>query len=81
VEVNEYHLIFDLNGVLVAIGEGQTRSRPVVLKPSLKEFLFACVKKFKEYIWSLTMNRNFLRQLDIITEKIGVFLPTSKILD
>ncbi len=30
VEVSEYHLIFDLNGVLMAIGEGQTRSRLVV---------------------------------------------------
>jgi hypothetical protein len=63
VEVSEYHLIFDLNGVLVAIGEGQTRSRPIVLKPSLKKFLFACVKKFKEFIWSLTMERNFFEAI------------------
>jgi hypothetical protein len=25
VEVNDYHLIFDLNGVLMAIDEGQTK--------------------------------------------------------
>ncbi len=24
-EVNDYHLIFDLNGVLIALGEGQTK--------------------------------------------------------
>lgn len=31
-EVSDYHLIFDLNGVLVAMGEGQTRTCLVVLK-------------------------------------------------
>jgi hypothetical protein len=47
VEVSDaYHLIFNLNGVLVAISEGQTRSRHVVLRLGLKEFPFACVKKF-----------------------------------
>jgi TFIIF-interacting CTD phosphatase-like protein len=80
-EVSEYHLIFDLNGVLVVTSEGQTKSRPLVLKPNLKEFLFACVKKFKVYIWSLTMKRNILKHLDIIIEKKGVFLPTFRILD
>ncbi len=36
VEVSDYHLIFNLNGVLVATSEGQTRSCPIVLKPNLK---------------------------------------------
>jgi len=45
VEVNDYHLVFNLNGVLVVIGEGQTRFRSIVLRPSLKEFLCTCVKK------------------------------------
>jgi hypothetical protein len=52
VEVNDYHLIFDLNGVLVATSEGQTKSHHVVLRLGLKEFLFACVKKFTMYIRS-----------------------------
>jgi hypothetical protein len=81
VEVNDYHLIFELNGVLVAIGEGQTKSCPIVLKLGLKEFLSTCVKKFMVYIWSLTMKRNFLRHLDNITEKTCVFLSPSRILD
>jgi hypothetical protein len=55
VEVNDYHLIFDLNGVLVATSEGQIRSHPNVLRLGLKEFLFACVKKFTMYIWSLAI--------------------------
>jgi hypothetical protein len=81
VEVSEYHLTFDLNGVLVATSEGQTKSRPIVLKLNLKEFLFACVKKFTMYILSSTMKRNILKHLDIIIKKICVFLPISRILD
>jgi hypothetical protein len=81
VEVGDYHFIFDLNGVLVATTKGQTRSHLVVLRPVLKEFLFTCVKKFIIYIWSLVMKRNFSKQLDIIIKKIGVLLPTSKILN
>jgi hypothetical protein len=81
VEVGDYHFIFDLNGVLVATIKGQTRSRLVVLRLVLKEFLFACVKKFIVYIWSLVIKRNFSKQLDTTIEKIGVLLPTSKILN
>ncbi len=44
--MSDYHLIFNLNGVLVATIEGQTKSHLVVLKHGLKEFVFACVKKF-----------------------------------
>jgi hypothetical protein len=81
VEVNNYHLIFNLIGVLVATSEGQTKSHLVVLRPSLKEFLSTCVKKFMVYIWSSTMKRNFSKHLDIITEKIGILLSSSRILD
>ncbi len=80
-EVNDYHLIFDLNGVLVVTGEDQFKSHLVVLKPSLKEFIFACVKKFMVHILSLSMKRNFLRHLDIIAKKTCVLLSISKILD
>jgi hypothetical protein len=77
VEVSDYHLIFDLNGVFVATGEGQTRSCPMILKHGLKEFLYACVKKFTVYIWSFAMKINFSKHLEVIAEKIGV-LVTSK---
>jgi hypothetical protein len=80
-EVRDYHLIFDLNGVLVVIGESQTKSHSVVLRPNLKEFLSTCVKKFMVYIWSSTMKRNFLRHLEIIAEKTSIFLLSSRILD
>jgi hypothetical protein len=81
VEMSDYHLIFDLNGVLVATGEGQSKSHLVVLRLGLKEFLSICIKKFMMYIWSLATKRNFSRHLDIIIKKIGIFLPFSRILD
>jgi hypothetical protein len=79
-EVSEYHLIFDMNGILVATKEGPTRSDLVVLKPRLKIFLCTCVNKFIIYIWSFAM-RNFARDLEIIKEKTIVFLPSSRIID
>jgi hypothetical protein len=78
VEVSDYHLIFDLNGVLVAIGEGQIRSHLIVLKHGLKEFLSTCKKKFTMYIWSSVMKRNFSTHLDIIVKKISVLLHLPK---
>ncbi len=80
-EVSDYHLILDLNGVLVATGEGQTKSHQVVLRLGLKEFLFANVKKFTMYIWSLIMKRNFLSHVEIIVKKIGIYFPICKIVD
>jgi hypothetical protein len=79
--VSYFQLIFDLNSVLVATDEGQIRTHLVVLRPSLKEFLSACVKKFTVYICFLAMKRNFLKHLEIIAKKIGVHLPSSRILD
>ncbi len=74
-------LSFDFRLEWCSCDEGQTRYRPVVLKPNLKEFLSACVKNFTMYICSSAMKRNFLRHLDIIAEKISVLLLFSKILD
>jgi hypothetical protein len=43
--MNDYRLIFDMNGVLVATFEGQIRTLLVVLRFGLKEFMSICVKK------------------------------------
>jgi hypothetical protein len=43
--MNDYRLIFDTNGVLVATFEGQIRTLLVVLRFGLKEFMSICVKK------------------------------------
>ncbi len=54
--MSDYHLIFNLNSVLVAIGEGQIKTHPMVLRSGLKESVSACVKTFTVYICSLAMN-------------------------
>jgi hypothetical protein len=74
-EVTNYHLIFNLNGVLVVTSENKTKT------PSLKEFLFACVKKFMVYIWSLVMKIVFFKWLDIIADKTSIHLPFYRIVD
>jgi hypothetical protein len=80
-EVSVYHLIFDLNGVLVLTNEGQTKIRSIVVRCGLKEFLFVCVKEFMVYIWSLAMKRNFSKHLEIITEKTGIRFSSSRMVD
>jgi hypothetical protein len=80
-KVSGYHLIFDLNGVLVVIGEGPTRFRLMILRPRLKEFFYSCATKFTVYIWSFAIRRNFSKHLEIIKEGIGVHLESSKIVD
>ncbi len=49
VAVRDYHLIFNLNNVLLVIIESQTKFHPVVLKHGFKKFIFVCVKKFTVY--------------------------------
>ncbi len=80
-EVIDCHLIFNLNGFLVVMGENQVKNCLVVLGLGLKEFLSTYVKIIMVYVWSLAMKRNFLKQLDIIAEKIGVRLLSYKIVD
>ncbi len=79
--MSDYHLIFDLNGVLVAMNEGQTKTHLMVLRLGIKEFCFACVKTFMVYIWSLVMKRNFLKHLEIIVEKTDIHLLSTRIVD
>jgi len=79
--VNEYHLIFDLNGILVVIGEGPTRSWPMILWLGLKEFLSSYATKFTMYIWFSIMKRNFSSHLEIIRERIGFHLESSRIVN
>jgi hypothetical protein len=77
--VSDYHLIFDLNGILGTMGEGQIRTDLMVLRLVLKEFLSDCVKKKTMYIWSLVMKRKVLRHLEIIIEKTGIHLVSFRI--
>jgi hypothetical protein len=80
-EVNDYHFIFNLNGVFITMSEGQTRTHMIVMRIGLKEFLSTCVKTFMVYIWSSAMKRNFSRHLEIIVVKTRIQLSSCKILD
>jgi hypothetical protein len=81
VKVNDYHLTFNLNGVLVRTRKGQIKFHPMVLKLGLKQFLSTCINKFIVYIWFSVMKRNFAKHLEIIIKTIGVVLPSFKIMD
>ncbi len=81
VKVNDYHLIFNLNGVLVRTKKGQIKFHPMVLKLGLKQFLSTCINKFIVYNWFSIMKRNFAKHFEIIVKTIGVVLPSSKIMD
>jgi hypothetical protein len=80
-KVSEYHLIFDLNGVLVTTREGPTKSWPMILRPRLREFLSSCATKFTMYIWSFVMWKFFSKYLEIIRERTCVHVEFSKIVD
>jgi len=80
-KVSEYHLIFDLNGILVVIGEGPTKSQPMILRLGLKKFLFSCVIKFIAYIWFSEMRRNFSKHSVLIKKRTNVYLKSARIVD
>jgi len=63
------------------MGEGRTWIHPIILRPGFKELLSVGVRKFRVYIWSLVMKRNFLRHLEIIIEKTSICLLCFKIVD
>jgi hypothetical protein len=75
-EVSIFHVIFNLNGVLMATRfamvqniEQQKPSIPfhiLILKPGLKEFLEWCIVQFVVYIWSTTQQHNINKYLDQI---------------
>ncbi len=54
-KVSSFHVIFDLNKVLIATrfdkgGYGKVASHTVILQPRLKELLEKCLMQFHNYI-------------------------------
>jgi hypothetical protein len=80
-KVSEYHLIFDLNGILVATREGPTRSQPMILQSRWRECLSSCATNFTMYIWYSTTRRKFSKHLEIIRERIDVHIKSLRIVD
>jgi hypothetical protein len=62
-EVNPFHVIFYMNGVLVAThfnkgGYGKCTSRTIIFRLGLKELLERRVAQFHVYIWFVTQCHN-----------------------
>ncbi len=64
-EVNPFHVIFDLNGILIATCFNKG-SHIVILHLVLKEFLEKCLVQFQVYIWSATQHHNIYNYMDHI---------------
>ncbi len=76
-KVNPFHVIFDLNRVLIATQGSHT----VIFHPGLKEFLEKCLSQFQVYIWSTTQCHNIYNYLNHIWHKTKIFIHVSKVLD
>ncbi len=62
-EANPFHMIFDVNGVLIAT-HFDRGSCTIILCPGLKEFLEKCLAQFQVYIWSVAQKHNIYNYLD-----------------
>ncbi len=85
-EVNPFHVIFDLNGLLITTcfkkgGYGKASSCTIILHPRLKEFLEKCLALFHVYIWSTTQHHNIYNYLDKIWHKTQISVHVSKVLN
>jgi len=83
-EVNPFHVIFDLNGVLVATHFNKSRygepaSQTVVFKLRLKEFSERCVAQFHVYIWFATQRHNIYNYLDQIWHETQILIEPSRV--
>ncbi len=65
VEVSLFHVIFDLNKVLIATCFDRG-SHTVILRLGLKEFVDKCFIQFQVYIWSTTQCHNIYNYLNQI---------------
>ncbi len=71
-EVSPFHVIFNLNGVLIA-----TRFikgfRTIILHLGLKEFLNKCLAQFQVYIWFVAQHHNIYNYLNKNWHRTQVF--------
>ncbi len=64
-EVNPFHVIFDLNGILI-ITRFDKGFRSIILRLGLKEFLEKCLVQCQVCIWSIAQCHNIYNYLDQI---------------
>jgi hypothetical protein len=67
-EVSPFHMIFNLNGVLIATNFDRG-SCTIILRPRLKEFLEKCLAQFQVYIWFIAQKHSIYNYLDYIWHK------------
>ncbi len=83
--MSHLHVIFDLNGVLVAkraLGSCMRMwtNSMLALKPRLKDFLTS-LSQFQVYIWSATLHYNINKYLDKIKLKKKISLDPLRFLE
>ncbi len=71
VEVNPFHVIFNLNRVLIAT-RFDRGSRIIILHRGLKEFLEKYLAQFQVYIWSIGQHHNIYNYFDQIWHKTKI---------
>ncbi len=79
-EVNPFHVIFNLNKILIATHFNRG-SCIVTLHLGLKEFMEKCLAQFQIYIWFVAQCHNIYNYLDQIWRKTQFFIFDSKVLD
>jgi len=80
VEVSLFHVIFDLNKVLITTCFDRG-SHTIIIRLGLKEFVNKCFVQFQVYIWSTTQCHNICNYLNQISHKTKICIHASKVLD
>jgi len=78
-EVHPFHVIFDINGVLIATHFNKGFCT-IIFHPRLKEFREKCLAQFQVYICFATQRHNIYNYLDQIWRKTQIFIHASKVL-
>jgi hypothetical protein len=84
VEVNPFHVIFDLNGVWITTcfnkgGYGKATSHTIIFHPRLKEFPNKCLVQFHVYIWFTTQHHKIYNYLDQIWHKTQISIRVFRV--
>jgi len=80
VESSPFHVIFDLNGVLLATCFDKG-SRIVIFHPGLKEFFEKYLAQFQVYNWFVAQHHNIYSYLDQIWHKTQISIHASRVFD
>ncbi len=80
VESSPFHVIFNLNGVLLATCFDKG-SHIVIFHPGLKEFFEKYLAQFQVYNWFVAQHHNIYSYLDQIWHKTQISIHASRVFD